>query len=596
MLPNGLILCLDRALAPEAVASHSERQRYAALVLGMFREDIKLAHGLGLSLPSPSLGHFYPLSRRHCAGLFRRAVEAARAGRPLRGAFLLGRALHVLIDMACPAHAQFVAHPLRDPYELHVDAHAAELAELPVPELPGLAWARPGHIIDSLAGAARREPADATQTPWGRLLKKLGLRRAPSGAQTKEAARRLIPLAAAHVCALLAAYERAVAGDNQRPARRVLVIGAGPAGLAVAACLKREGVSTHLVDRRGQAGGAFLTMYPGITLLSPARYTSLPGLRLDCAGEYVTVPEYRAYLERYAAHHGLTPQQAEVLRVERRGRGFLVHFAGAETPDFYDAVVVATGMFDHPVWPAVPGLCATAMSAVGGRAAADTAVAHSPGLTDGNLEVLHAHDWPGPEPFRGRRLLIVGGATGAVELAEEYARGGSAVTVSARSGIRIAPQRLLGRDLHDYAYLLLDKIPGWLAKSYCSRRPTLPGTDLGFKRYRREGLIRVRGALQRVEGKRVFFSGGDSDEFDAVVLATGYQFRTPFLPEEEVARGEAGHPVGAGGESLSWPGLYLVGMPCGRTLASEFLRGIAQDAPEVARKIRARLRASSYRP
>ena len=37
---------------------------------------------------------------------------------------------------------------------------------------------------------------------------------------------------------------------------QVLVIGAGPAGLAVAACLKREGVPFRLVDRRGATGGA----------------------------------------------------------------------------------------------------------------------------------------------------------------------------------------------------------------------------------------------------------------------------------------------------------------------------------------------------
>ena len=173
-------------------------------------------------------------------------------------------------------------------------------------------------------------------------------------------------------------------------------------------------------------------------------------------------------------------------------------------------------------------------------------------------------------------------------MAEECGRVGVAVTVSARSGIRLAPQRFLGRDLHDYAYLVLDKVPGWLAKSYCSRRPTLPGTDLGFTRYRGEGLIHVRGALQRLAGKRCSFADSDSDEFDAVVLATGYQFRAPFLPEG-VTRAEAGHPLGADGESRSWPGLYLMGMPCGRTLASEFLRGIGRDAPVVARKVRFRL-------
>ena len=49
-------------------------------------------------------------------------LDAARKGDRHRGDFLLGRAVHVLADMACPPHAHFVAHPLTDPFEVHVDA------------------------------------------------------------------------------------------------------------------------------------------------------------------------------------------------------------------------------------------------------------------------------------------------------------------------------------------------------------------------------------------------------------------------------------------------------------------------------------------
>src|SRR4051812_19880028 len=121
----------------------------------------------------------------------------------------------------------------------------------------------------------------------------------------------------------------------------VLVIGAGPAGLATAACLKRVGVPFRLVDRRAVTGGAHPHIFPGITLQSPARYTGLPGLPIRTAGEYVTAPDYRAYLDRYAAHHGLAAEGAEVGRVERLGGRFLVRFAGRADPVPYDAVVAA---------------------------------------------------------------------------------------------------------------------------------------------------------------------------------------------------------------------------------------------------------------
>jgi putative flavoprotein involved in K+ transport len=356
------------------------------------------------------------------------------------------------------------------------------------------------------------------------------------------------------------------ASDDSPP---VLVIGAGPAGLAVAACLKREGVRFRLVDRRGVTGGAYNHIYPGITLASPTRYTGLPGLRLRTRGEYVTVPEYRAYLERYAAHHGLRAERAEVRGVERQGRSFLVSFADAP-PAVYRAVVVATGMYDQPVRPEIAGLPGNGPAAAGRPA------------------VLHTHDWPGPERFRGRRLLVIGAATSGVEVAEECARAGVPVIVSARGGIRLAPQRILGRDVHDWAYLFFERLPRWLLGSYCGRRPTLPGADLGFSAFRRRGLIEVRGAVAHFEGETAVFADGARLPFDGVVLATGYRFVVPFLPAE-VARAPAGHPLADEGEGRSWRGLYLVGMPCERTLASEFLRGIRNDAAVVARRIRWRL-------
>ncbi len=101
MLPNGLIVALDLA-----VGGRVEPARYAALALGILREDVVLLPGVG-AVPSPSPGHIYPRSRRRCAKLFHAAARAP-AGRS--GDMLLGRALHVLLDMACPVHAQKVWH------------------------------------------------------------------------------------------------------------------------------------------------------------------------------------------------------------------------------------------------------------------------------------------------------------------------------------------------------------------------------------------------------------------------------------------------------------------------------------------------------
>ena len=126
------------------------------------------------------------------------------------------------------------------------------------------------------------------------------------------------------------------------PPSPVLIIGAGPAGLAIAACLRQRGLPLRLVDRRGQPGGAYRDIYGNTTLSSPARYDSLPGLALSAPGEFVAAREYRNYLIDYAAFHQLPIETGTIQSIARDGGRFAVTFEGGQTAS-YRAVVVASG-------------------------------------------------------------------------------------------------------------------------------------------------------------------------------------------------------------------------------------------------------------
>jgi hypothetical protein len=110
---------------------------------------------------------------------------------------------------------------------------------------------------------------------------------------------------------------------------------------------------------------------------------------------------------------------------------------------------------------------------------------------------------------------------------------------------------------------------------------TLPPTDHGFHRLRAAKLIDVRPPVVRFDDRTAHFADGSTATVERVIAATGFRFRTPFLPDE-VARATGGHLRARRGRSVSWPDLHVVGHPCSVDLASQFLRGIGRDASLVA--------------
>ena len=383
----------------------------------------------------------------------------------------------------------------------------------------------------------------------------------------------------------------------QPPPQRALVIGAGPAGMATVVALRARAVSVHHVDRTGQTGGAYARMHGGIRLTSPGAHIGLPGLPFAPSARYVEVREYRAYLARYTRVHGLSPERWLVERVGYRGRE---HFsvsmsrppsaraAGIGDTGEYHSVVIATGMYDHRIRPNIPGLSAvdSPVDSPAGSTAGSTADRPAKQPT-----VEHAAEWRGARGVRDRRVLIVGGASSAVEIAEACARGGARVLVSTRSGrIAAQPSQILGVDLARHVFPPLSRLPPWITHRACEHGYRAPGVDLGFNRLQARGLIELHGPIARFAGRRaVFANGRSSAPIDRVILATGYRHASPFAPTG-IARTAAGYPRTRACHSVSHSGLYFVGLPCAHNLTSGYLFGMARDSRRVAEAIARSLR------
>lgn len=223
---NGQLLVLEMAVR-ELDAPRIRRYR-KALILGALREDVFFVPGVRVVLEHLSLSHFYgpglpggflpflwPGARWKAERFFSRSIARYRQGQ-VPAAFLeLGRACHVLTDMACPVHVHRVAHE-SDPYEWYVDAHMEQLATLRVPSAPEAR--RPSELVEGLARFTQQFTPDRTHNLLGRWLMKRGLRKPVPRHELAEQAERIIPMAASHVAGLLRLFLHATDALTPSPA------------------------------------------------------------------------------------------------------------------------------------------------------------------------------------------------------------------------------------------------------------------------------------------------------------------------------------------------------------------------------------------
>jgi len=212
---NGLCVVID--MAARTVASPAIDRWKQAILLGALREDYWYLPLLG-TVESPSLSHFYgpglpggfvpfvtPSTRTKATRMYRRAIASARDGRTAAAFVQLGRASHLLTDMGCPVHVHRVAHET-DPYEWWVESHRDELLAQAVPEPPDASSVR--ELVEGLARFTQQFRADMTNSAWGRLLLRAGVRRKVSPDECGEQARRIVPMAASYNAALMRLFLR----------------------------------------------------------------------------------------------------------------------------------------------------------------------------------------------------------------------------------------------------------------------------------------------------------------------------------------------------------------------------------------------------
>ena len=360
----------------------------------------------------------------------------------------------------------------------------------------------------------------------------------------------------------------------------VAVIGAGPAGLAVGAALRRVGADFDILERSFQVGSSWRAHYERIRLHTIKQLSSLPYCPFPASyPRYVPRALMIEYLDRYAGMFDLRPRFGEsVLSVKPDGLAWRVESTSGVL--YASHVVIATGLNGEPTTPPLDG------------------IETFPG------QVLHSSDYVNSTPFAGQSVLVVGmGNTGA-EIALDLCLGGASTSISVRGGVHVAPRDLLGLPIQLVAMgatrLLPDRINDAIFPTVLDwalghpgrhglRRPEegilhqiaskgrIPVLDVGTIRKIAEGAIEVMPEVAQVQDSQVVFRAGPRRRFDAIIFATGYQPNySKFLASEASIT-----PSHALTERLAQR-LHFVGF---KSPVTGLLREISREAVRVAAKI-----------
>jgi cation diffusion facilitator CzcD-associated flavoprotein CzcO len=345
-------------------------------------------------------------------------------------------------------------------------------------------------------------------------------------------------------------------------APEVIVIGAGPAGLAAAAELGRLGIPATVLEQADSAGAAWRGRYDRLRL-NTCRWTSrLPRSRYPAqAGLFPSRDQMTSYLEDYAQRHVLRLRlRTRAERIDPHPRGWQVQTPAG--PLTARQVIVATGHDHTPHIPRWPGLDRYA-----GR-------------------VLHAAGYRNAQAFTGARVAVAGAGCSGLEIAYDLAQGGATrvwVCVRTQPNIMLRRSGGLPGDLPAIALLRLP--PGIADRAaLLVRRLTIgdlsqhgltPPPEGIFTRLRRQGKapaivdqeiiqairtgqIQITAGIESFGPASVVLSDGTHLHADAVIAATGYASGLEPLTGHLGVLDERGLPRQHGRKAAA-PGLRFIG-------------------------------------
>ncbi|XP_062143310.1 probable indole-3-pyruvate monooxygenase YUCCA10 [Alnus glutinosa] len=375
------------------------------------------------------------------------------------------------------------------------------------------------------------------------------------------------------------------------PEQVAIIVGAGPSGLATAACLSRQSTPYIILEREDCFASLWKKYaYDRLQLHLGKQFCELPHMPFPLSfPKYVPKTLFIQYLDDYVSHfkisplHRRTAESAEYNEVSKRWHVKARNASSGEVEEYFGRfLVVATGEATDPYTPEIEGL--------------DTF----------SGEVLHSTQFKSGKQFSNKKVLVVGSGNSGMEIALDLVNHGAKYT----SIIVRSPVHIVSREMVYLALILLKRIEVGMVDSllvmlsklvfgdlskYGIRRPSegpfymkvkygkYPVIDVGAYKKIKSGEIQVLPAeIASVSGKDVLFEDGKARSFDTIVFCTGFKRSTNlWLKGDGYLLNDDGLP------KPNYPdhwkgknGLYCVG------LSRRGLYGASVDAQNIANDIK----------
>lgn len=354
--------------------------------------------------------------------------------------------------------------------------------------------------------------------------------------------------------------------------RRVCVIGAGPSGITALKNIIDEGLEAICYDRNDRVGGNWIyseesshsSVFETTHIISSKTLSQYEDYTWEDHGEEVSdYPSHQQlahYFQGYAKHFDLldyiqfntTVESAE--RVSENEWKITVSSPDETQTESFTDLIVCNGHHWNPRIPEYPGSFSG--------------------------DFLHSHDFKKAEPFKDKKVLVIGGGNSACDVAVETSRVSKKTSISWRRGYRIIPKFFFGKPsdivgsgmtwlpvkLRSMLSQLLIRVFIGPNENYGLQEPdhkfgqTHPTINDELLYRIRHGKVHPKVDIEKFDGKMVHFKDGTSEEFDTVIACTGFIISHPFLDQSLINYTEGPVPLYLKMMHPTFDNLFFIGL------------------------------------